>query len=214
MISVVVPTMWKYPPFASFLNQVLNHKLVHDVILINNDSHQTPTQFKTPHPKLTMLDYGENIFVNPAWNTGVMHAACDIICIMNDDIVFDLRIFHRIHEWFQPHHGCVGLQGDQPVQGDIQLCAHTNQSCFGFGQLMFVHAQNWVDIPANLLVYFGDNWIFDVHKKKWGSNYLIRNLMHVTPHAQTAQHQVHRLDAERLHYMHICAQMQVPHHHE
>jgi hypothetical protein len=59
--------MWKFPPFASFLSCVCDHELISDVIVIDNDRQQRPYSELWNHPKITILDYGENIFVNPAW---------------------------------------------------------------------------------------------------------------------------------------------------
>lgn len=210
MISVVVPTMWRYSPFADFFLRVLNHPLVSDAVLINNHRQHTPNHDCVSHPKLQILDCGQNLFVNPSWNLGVYHSKSKLVCIMNDDIVFDTRLFGRIVKWYQPSFGCVGLAGGLPVDGDIWFQQHTDQSCFGFGQLMFVHQHNWIDIPHDLLVYFGDNWIFDSHKSRGYSNYLIRNLLNVTPHAQTSSEQGHRLDQERQIYTNLLLKYGLP----
>lgn len=214
MISVVVPTMWKFEPFADFFCDVLSHPLVSDGVVINNLPTDTPAHSLFSHPKLTHLQFGCNTFVNPAWNTGMAWAKSKIVCLANDDLIFDLRLFDRIQAWYQPHHGAVGLSSSDPVTGDICFEPHTNQACFGFGQLMFVHQQNWIDIPRELCVYFGDNWIFDSHKKRWGSNFLIKNLIHVTPHAQTSRDHIHRLHSERAVYQQLCQSHQIPCWHE
>jgi hypothetical protein len=198
-ITVVVPTMWRYHPFVSFLQNMLHHRSVTSVVLINNQTDQTPCHRILQHSKLKILDFGQNIFVNPAWNTGVSQSQTDIVCLVNDDITFDLRLFDRVVDWFKPCHGVLGL-GSGEIDGDIHFVPRINQSIFGFGQLMFVHASTWVDIPSDLLVYFGDNWIFDLNQHKWGCNHLICNLLHHTPHAQTSHEQVHRLEEERLLY--------------
>ena len=213
MISVVIPTMWRFPPFADFFQRLLDHPLVSDAVLINNDPQLTPDHTLLRHPKLLVLNFGRNIFVNPAWNVGVIHCRSSLVCIMNDDLVFDTRLFSRILKWYQPSFGCVGLTGTYPVDGDIWFEPHSDQSCFGFGQLMFVHQSNWVHIPPDLMVYFGDNWIFDTHKKRWGSNYLIRNLLHVTPHAQTSREQASRLEQERAVYSHLLHTHALPNSH-
>jgi hypothetical protein len=195
-LTIVVPTMWRYAPFLNFLQHMLQSELVERVIVINNQSSLTPTDSVLQHSKLVMLDFGQNTFVNPAWNIGVAYSSTDIVCLANDDITFDLRVFDRAVRWFRPNHGALGL-AHGPVTGDIEFQPRSNESVFGFGQLMFVHASTWTDIPSDLLVYFGDNWIFDLNKHRWGCNHLIHNLLHHTPHAQTSREQVHRLEGER-----------------
>lgn len=214
MLSVVVPTMWRYAPFPDFLEKMLDHALVHKVILINNDNTRTPAHPAIGHSKLKMLDFGQNIFVNPAWNVGVYHSETPIVCIVNDDITFDLMLFDKICEWYTPQMGCVGLTEDNNIPGPIEFELHTNQRCFGFGQLMFVHQHNWIDIPPDLNVYFGDNWIFDTHKQKYGANYLIKNLRYSTPHAQTSKEGFGNLNGEAEIYREIIQKYNITPWHE
>ena len=196
MISYVVPTLWRYPPFPDFLLDVCEHPLVSDVVLINNQADQTPDHPVIHHPKINHQSFGRNIFVNPAWNLGVAASKSDIICIANDDIIFDLRVFKRIQEHMTPERGTYGVSSSTPVDGDIWFEPHTNQSVFGFGQLFFVHRQNWCMIPAELNIYYGDNFVFDTHKSRLGTNYLIKNLFHYTPYATSSKDFRHRLDPE------------------
>ena len=37
MLSVIIPTMWKYEPFLDYLKGVLEQESVGEVIIINND---------------------------------------------------------------------------------------------------------------------------------------------------------------------------------
>jgi hypothetical protein len=208
MISVIVPTMWKFAPFPDFLLDVLAHPSVKDVVLINNSVAQTPWGHACmTHAKLNMLDFGKNIFVNPAWNAGVMNSQCDWMLIINDDIIFDLRVIDHVLRNMQPHWGAVGETNCTPVTGDIYLEPYVGQAFSGFGQLMFVHRQNWVPIPEDLLVYYGDNWIFDHHILKFNQNRLIRNLLHYTPMSVTSQHCSHLIHPEGLIYKKHCERL-------
>jgi len=196
MISYVVPTMWKFPPFPDFLQDVCDHELVNDVVLINNAPDQTPDHPVMNHPKILHKNFGRNIFVNPAWNLGAMCSKSDIICVANDDIMFDLRLFGKLIRHMKPEHGTYGINCSDPVSGEIRFDPHTNQSVFGFGQLFFVHRQNWCMIPPGLNIYFGDNFVFDTHKHKLGTNYLIKNLLHYTPYASSSRDFRHHLNSE------------------
>jgi len=71
MISVVIPTMWKFRPFLQFLEDMLDSPAVGEVIIINNDAVKTPVDHVLSNPKVRMYDFGKNIYVNPAWNFGV-----------------------------------------------------------------------------------------------------------------------------------------------
>ena len=185
MISVVVPTMWKYPPFLDFLKYVVALNIIKEVIIIDNDIDFTPTDKILEHEKIKMITFGRNIFVNPAWNHGVNASESDIVCILNDDIQFDLKLFYKINEFFTPDMGAIGLSsgiaeyGQTPTTtGSIDFEPFTNQNCEGFGELMFVHKCNWVDIPDGLDLGFGDNFIFDHHFLNSYQNYFITNMFH------------------------------------
>jgi FkbM family methyltransferase len=56
-----------------------------------------------------------------------------------------------------------------------------------FGQLMFMHKQNWVPIIDGLDIYFGDDFIFHNHLKRGLDNYLIYNIQFYSPMSQTCK---------------------------
>lgn len=195
--SIVVPTMWKYPPFVEFLKDLVNEFLVREIIIINNDKDKTPEDDILKHPKIKMWWFQEgNIGVNPAWNFGVHNASEDKICIMNDDIIFDIKIFAKLFDRLDNNSGAYGICPGDPVHGQIPVTngiiefQHTPEPYnysrhFGFGQLMFVNKHNWTPVPPGLLVYWGDNFIYDVYHHKTNNNHLINNMFFYTPCAST-----------------------------
>ena len=185
MISIVTPTMWKYPPYLDFLKYIVKLDVIKEVIIINNDSSKTPADPILAHPKVRMLSFGRNIFINPAWNIGVSASESDIVCILNDDIHFDLRLFYKVDEFFKPDMGAIGLSsgivayGQKPITtGMIEFDPFTGQNCEGFGELMFVRKKRWRDIPEGLYLGYGDNFIFDYHHFLGYQNYFISNMFH------------------------------------
>jgi hypothetical protein len=183
MITVVVPTMWRYAPFLDFLEYILRLDVVTEVIIINNDNTRTPVKPVLSHPKIKLVDFGENIFVNPAWNYGVRASKNDIVCILNDDLIFDIRLFYKMADFITPDVGVVGKSagevslGQTPLTtGEIYVEPFVNQNCFGFGELMFIHKNNWQDIPPELKIGFGEVFIFEKLLYSGFQNYLITNL--------------------------------------
>lgn len=203
MISVVVPTMWKFAPFPDFLASIVDNKFISDVVVINNDRQHTPDRNLWNHDKIKMLDYHTNLYVNPAWNLGVMHSKSDIICLANDDLIFDPRIFKKIADCLQPDHGCYGIQSFCKHTGDIVFEKYEQQPIHGFGQLMFVHKKNWIDIPHGLNIMYGDNFVFDMHKNHQLPNYIVKNLLHYTPCSQTIKLIPTRSDESQI-YLSLC----------
>lgn len=190
--SIVIPTMWKYKPFTNFLKNLVQFPLVDEIIIINNDDSSTPSDPVLTHEKIKMVSFGKNIYVNPAWNYGVDRSKNNNICILNDDVIFDLKLFYHVEPILSTDVGVIGLcpghaEHNQPpfVNGSINIQPWAGEHTMGFGCLMFVHKESWVDIPDALKVYYGDNWIFDTSLWRRKTNYIITDLLHFTPYAQT-----------------------------
>lgn len=185
MISVVAPTMWTFPPFLDFVKYILKMEIVDEFILINNAPDRTPDHPILEHSKMRVLNFGKNIGCNPAWNAGVEAAKNDIICIMNDDIIFDLKVFYKIDEFLTTDMGAIGLMsgkveyGQMPVTtGEIFLIPYQGQNPWGYGELFFVHKKTWEPIPDGLDIAFGEVFTFDRFYFSGKVNYFIANLMH------------------------------------
>jgi hypothetical protein len=206
MFSVIIPTMWRYKPFVKFLNDLQQCPLVDHIDIIDNDNARRPRDLpyeldggylaQNGSPKILFWIPGRNIYVNPAWNAGVAGAKNDKICILNDDFLFDLRVFYRVDKLLDDlKAGVIGTApGDHPTltgqpkltTGAIDIIPHTNQHLWGFGYAMFLHKRNWEPIPEDIKVFAGDNWIFDGCKQKGLTNYLITNFFWRTPGSVTA----------------------------
>jgi glycosyltransferase involved in cell wall biosynthesis len=192
LYSVIVPTMWRVPEqFVAFVDALCQHARVGEVIIINNDAAQTPSNLPTSS-KIRMLDYGRNIYVNPAWNVGVAESRFDKLCIVNDDVVFCLEVLERLDSLLTPEAGVFGLcpgvaDFAQPsvTTGTIDIIPWTGQHTYGFGCLMFLHKKSWQAIPPGLDIYYGDNYIFDLQLARRKTNYLITNMIFKSQFAAT-----------------------------
>jgi hypothetical protein len=192
MITVVIPTMWRYAPLLDFVGYIARVDVVEEIIIINNDNTRTPDHAVLSHPKVRLVDFGHNIFVNPAWNWGVNHSKSDKVCILNDDCTFDLKLLYRVDEFLTEDMGSIGLSagrvdlGQTPLtNGAIDFEPFAGQACYGWGNLMFVHKKHWRDIPAGLDIWFGDVFIFDYPLFNGRQNYFITNMFHHHAESQT-----------------------------
>jgi hypothetical protein len=204
MISVIVPTMWNYGPFLRFVNDIVQHPNVGEVIIIDNDFINMPwdNDYKhvLGHEKVKRFTPPGNIFVNPAWNFGASIASYDHLCFMNDDVIFDLKLFNRVDNMMSPEVGvvgiCPGVEGAKQApfkDGSIDIVPWALEphdmflGCrLGFGCLFFMHKDNWVDIPHEFRVYFGDDWVFDNQQLVYERPiHLITNCFFYTPYAAT-----------------------------
>ena len=197
MITVVIPTMWKFKPFINFLYDMLEVPSIGEILIYDNDPDNAPNDPIFKHPKVNCVSFGKNIYVNPAWNMGVRNAKYDNICLMNDDVIVDLKIFHRMDQFLKPGIGlcgiCPGLKeefGQVPITtGEIGLmhCAtlYNPRAHFGLGTLMFFHKSEYIPIIDGLDLYWGDNFIYDTLFLKLNQNYHIVNTFYYTPYAVT-----------------------------
>lgn len=195
--SVVVPTMWRAcDVMMPMLQKLCDHPHVDEIIIINNDEPHTPTDAVLENTKIKLFGFGKNIYVNPAWNFGVSVAKNDKICILNDDMWFDLQLFEKVSPYVVPENGVTGLCTSTVIptrdtddniiniqnytDGSITILETSNEHAWaGFGTLMFVHKSNWENIPDGMNVFSGDNFIFhNLLLMKQKKNFMITNILH------------------------------------
>lgn len=179
--------MWKYPPFLELLECLVELPCIGEVIIINNDVLSTPSHSALSHHKVRMRNFIENRYVNPAWNLGANLAENDILCFLNDDVTVDLKLFIKVNTFFKHYdsNGIVGIRykfSDEEyiTTGDIQIVNEPLQA--GWATCFFISKKNWIPIPEELKIYWGDMWqlycqVFKNGNKMWS----IRNCFAYTP---------------------------------
>jgi len=161
--------MWKSKEFPHFINSICFSDLIGEVIIINNDISKTPN---LPfHDKIVMVDMPTNIMVNPAWNLGFQMAKNDFLCILNDDIFFNLNTLNFVSDNLNDSIGMVGIDiGNTKCKLEL---VKVNEKEYGFACLFFIHKKCYHKIPKNLNIFYGDNWLFEMNKKNNKQNYKI-----------------------------------------
>ena len=194
--SVIIPTMWRcLDVFGTALQSYIDHPLVGEVIIINNDIAKTPAWSILGNEKVKCLSQTQNIFVNPAWNLGANTSQYDLICFANDDIRFDTALFEKLEYRVTASTGVWGLitgeaQFNHPPTTDKSISFkewRNHDNIHGFGQLMFIHKDNWLPIIDGLNIYFGDDFVFHTQLQNRRKNYLIYNIDFYSPMAQTTK---------------------------
>lgn len=209
MLSVVVPAAWGYDPFCNFLEHVAELPVVGEIILINNNVAQTPDHPVLDHPKVKHHKMEKNIFVNPAWNLGVSLATFDKVCILSDDVSVDLRAFFEGDKFISKEKGILWIgipwnvyrlhmeQFDQInfdnlkhliIKGDatIKHASELPDTCGG-GSLFFIHKDNWIPIPDELKIYWGDTWQQDMQGLYRRNNYFLNDCFYYSPWSGAAR---------------------------
>ena len=172
MYSVIIPTMWKTNCLSKILNDLCEHELVGQIILIDNSGGELG--YEIIHPKLYHVIERENTFVNPAWNKGVEMAKYDKLLILNDDIWMDWNILNIVEPYITEETGVIGMAEENYTNPNNELglepITHRNG---GFGCCMFVHKENYTPIPTEMKIWGGDDWLFVKNRNRRKQNYKI-----------------------------------------
>lgn len=148
--------MWKSDWIWTSIKQLEEHPDVGEIILIDNSTEQ----IQLNHAKINHIREGINTYVNPAWNKGVRLSKYENLCIVNDDLAFNQDLFRFV----KPHikRGIIGMAAEnydkfQSIyRPEIQPMPLRE---WGWGCLLFIHKTNWVEIPDDLLIACGDDWL-------------------------------------------------------
>lgn len=165
-ISVVIPTMWKNNRLIHMIPLYQQCPFINEIIIIDNSNEFHTKNLK--RDKVTIYTPEKNIFVNPAWNMGVKLSSSDIVCIINDDISVDIRIFEYLSKSL-PKGIIAGPHKDTFNNPNIQYnpsIEKTNSHTYGWGTFITLHKEDWIDIPKELKVFYGDVWLFEYVKKE------------------------------------------------
>ena len=169
-----MPTLWKGEYYKRMLPIINEHKLVHEIIIIDNDTNATDQEV-LKLSKVRHFPQNENIYVNPAWNLGVEKATQDVICLCNDDILFDIRCLDIVYEKCIPENGMIGFSPKTISESsdDLEYLIKSIESTevmevtpcsfmhYRYGICLFMHKNSYYRIPEHFKIYYGDTHLFD-----------------------------------------------------
>jgi hypothetical protein len=167
--SVIIPTMFKR---VDILDQLLQNlyqdPMVEEVILINNCNLTESIPVIPLNNKLLIVSRGRNLYVNPSWNLGVKLSTQDHIAILNDDITVSDKLFTGVCQLDFDNIGILGAchpaieETENPTRFSVPsfeiLGARIRP--WGFGIFMAMKKSNYVEIPEEMLIWCGDDYLF------------------------------------------------------
>jgi len=162
MVSYIIPTLWKSP---NIFKLIKSFELIIDsdaqLIIINNDVRENDYQ---PHDRrITVLKMQRNEYVNPSWELGVEYSLNNKVCIVNDDIVFDVKRFHEFV--IEKDAKAICFTSGNRIDKDLDIwelveIENKNARPAGGGQLMLVDKENWPTLPYEMKLWHGDDVIY------------------------------------------------------
>jgi hypothetical protein len=168
--TAVIPTMLKSPRLKKLAEDLQNSEYVDEVIIIDNSGNLEPSL--EPHPKQKYICEGKNTGCNPAWNKGVRLSSNELIVICNDDVNFDPIILGALTDEVVESAGVIGMgAGNYDENFDNSQNPYLEEwfsgvNDHGWGSLMMLKKSMWIDIPENIIVWYGDNFIKEVNQVK------------------------------------------------
>jgi hypothetical protein len=166
MISVIIPTLFKVNRIYETLKELSECPFVDEIILIDNTDIKKDININ----KVKYIFEGLNKFVNPSWNKGVEISTNNELCILNDDIWFDWSIFGNIISHISEENGIIGMSSTNythPTVRDFKIepilsnkKTSKGDRPFGYGCCFFINKKNWINIPEEMLIWAGDDFIF------------------------------------------------------
>lgn len=169
MFTVIIPTMWKPITFEELLISLCDCEYIDEIILIDNNIFQTPDFPVLKNKKILKINPPENLIVNPSWNLGVMLSKNNNVCLLNDDLIIDTNVF-KFMSYNKEKHLCGISIKDQ--EGQLRL-EEAEKRILAFGCMMFVRKDSYEKIPKDIIMFYGDDYLFHLNKSKGNKNYYI-----------------------------------------
>jgi hypothetical protein len=169
--TIIIPTLWKSTRLLGMLDHYLQSEFVGEIIIIDNSKGYFNHFSEVPH-KITLIQPDDNIYVNPAWNLGIGISKFENICLLNDDITFDVKIFELFSKEDVLTNGIIGLSQSSYELSDNNDIAIDEwirgNSYWGWGCMIFLKREMWIEIPNDIKIWYGDNFIQDINPNpKW-----------------------------------------------
>jgi hypothetical protein len=139
---------------------------VNDIFIISNE--RNPIEDEYNYVKKVFVYFAkENFYVNYSWKWGVNCAPMKNIAILNDDILIDTNVFSFLNDKLEDC-GVIGMCFENYAlkQSVSMNLTDVVERPYGFGCAMFIHKSNYVDIPFDLKIACGDDYLIKYAKGK------------------------------------------------
>ena len=174
MLSIVIPTLQKNKEILyNLIDSLDTDNSVGEIIIIDNSL----KGIEYISQKVRVITPKENLFVNPSWNLGVKEAKYDIVALFNDDISVSENFCSSVISKMTPDMGIVGFNSgeymevcdkfsEQPIKTEITLEPIKYMDKY-FGVAMFFFKNAYTQIPNEMKIVYGDNFlIYNCQKNK------------------------------------------------
>ena len=192
MLSVIIPTVQKKLEVLKRLTELLEKdNSVSEIFVINN---KPEVSLDLRGDKLKIYTPEENLYVNPSWNFGVSKIKNDNFVLMNDDLLVCRDFCSQIvkSEVFNDEKtGLIGVSTGSinqfsnvdyieipPENASAPVFKPLNRylGTGDWGIAIFGKKHNYYEIPDDLKIIYGDNYLIYQNLKNNKQNYSVSNL--------------------------------------
>lgn len=177
--TVVIPTLMKAPWHLQKNLEVLSEQDC-NIILIDNTSTNICKKFENMSPRLKINYFPSNIGVNKAWNLGAAAASTEFLLVLNDDCLVWNRCIEKCEQVFQDKSiGILTFRTLTDIKPEIYYSLYKNQfedsrfetlapgqKTHTVGWFMFMRTKDYEQIPVELRIFYGDNYLYQFMRKK------------------------------------------------
>ena len=188
MISVIIPTLFKINDafFLKVIEEYLKVPDISEIIIIDNTVDKvSKSKSYLKNSRIKLVIDNDNLFVNPAWNYGVSIAENEYVVLANDDIFCRYYLFDKIKRYLKAEGtgivtfttlNCIYdhqlldkiinrktitsidtyISSIDNIKGNDVLITDFKRK----GMLFAFKKENWVDIPDDLIIWAGDDYIY------------------------------------------------------
>jgi len=182
--SAIIPTLFKSPILLNNLLRILNQsESVTEIILINNTTQDL--KLENVSLKLNIQTPPENLYVNPSWNYGFKLAQEEYLLILNDDIIISENFIENLSHMSIEDYGLIGVE-EQSIQQTLDKTPYQTQEdiiheatarTWGYGIILVLKKDHFLEIPEEMKIWYGDDYIFNYWKKQGKKNGALKTIV-------------------------------------
>ena len=184
-VSAIIPTLWRAKEFTDHLvNVLVEDESVGEIIIIDN----APADFFYDNEKVCTLKQPENLYVNPSWNVGIEESDYDKFIILNDDIIIPYNFVSSLEGLLTEDKGVIGIDSKAVIAIDgftdenitfldrkITLKSIRMRD-WGFGIVIAGNKKSYHEIPENIRIWHGDDYLVQLNNEVTKNSYVIDNV--------------------------------------
>jgi GT2 family glycosyltransferase len=188
--SVIIPTLWKSGRTRKLLEDLNDSEYVGEIIIIDNSRDNRIIYLD----KVKVYNQLENIYVNPAWNLGVSLSKYENLLLCNDDINFDTKVLEYLLSVIDDI-GVIGQSSSNYVNfiKDKPNVIPFTKRPHGWGCLICIKKNKWLDIPNELKIACGDDYLINNVK---GGAYSLTNVNIFTEMSTTSSSSIELINIQ------------------